>query len=124
MDSKKWRYIFTSFVVGILIVSYASYVNSAWAGNRGYNGLDKGYVVAKSRFGNGSVIGAVRKAAKGLQVRTPGGNWIYCRASCSETLRAETVDQWENQGEMIGVGTAPLECGIFGCLDLTEKFRD
>lgn len=109
---------------GILLVLQVTSVEAEWVRNRGYNGIDKGYVVAQSRYGNGSVSGPVRKGPKGLQVRTPGGNWFYCRASCSETLRAETVDQWENQGEMIGVGTAPLECGIFGCLDITARFRD
>lgn len=84
--------------------------------DRGYNGLEQGFVVANSRFGNGSVRGSVRRARNGNQVQLPGGTWVYCRASCSETLRVQTVDMFENQGSMIGFGTAPLECGIFGCL--------
>lgn len=120
--SKSIFYFIT--LIGLIVVLLGTSSHAGWNRNRGYNGLDQGYVIAQSRYGNGSVSGPVRKGPKGLQVRTPGGNWFYCRASCSETLRAETVDQWENQGEMIGVGTAPLECGIFGCLDVTERFRD
>lgn len=56
-----------------------------------------GYVVAESRFGNGTVRGAVRQTSVGPQVQLPGGSWVYCRRSCSETLRAETVDFWEAQ---------------------------
>lgn len=58
---------------------------------------DRGYVVAQSRFGNATVRGAVRPTSLGPQVQLPGGAWIYCRRSCSETLRAETVDFWEAQ---------------------------
>lgn len=75
------------------------------------------YVVAESRFGNGTVTGAVRPARYGFQVRMPGGTWIDCRRSCSETLRVETVDFWENQGR----DRIDNECGIFGCL--TREFR-
>lgn len=56
------------------------------------------YVVAESRYGHGSVSGPVRMGRVGPQVRLPGGNWIDCRRSCSETLRQETVDFWENAG--------------------------
>ncbi len=50
--------------------------------------------------------------ANGPQVRHPGGAWYYCRRSCSETLRVETVDVFEAQA---GYGA---ECGVLGCLDL------
>lgn len=83
----------------------------AWR-DHGYNGLEKGYVVARSRFGNGSISGPVRVTSLGPQVRLPGGTWEYCRRSCSETLRVETVDQWEARQ---GIGK---ECGIFGCLSV------
>lgn len=56
-----------------------------------------GYVVAQSRFGNATVRGAVRHTSLGPQVQLPGGSWVYCKRSCSETLRAETVDFWEAQ---------------------------
>jgi hypothetical protein len=58
----------------------------------GYGGS---YVVAESRFGNGVMRGAVRPTSLGPQVQLPGGSWTYCKRSCSETLRAETVDFWE-----------------------------
>ena len=76
-----------------------------------------GYVVAESRFGNGTVQAPVRQAAKGWQVRLPGGSWEYCRRSCSETLRVETVDRWEGK---LGNGSVGFgdECGIFGCLEI------
>ena len=56
-----------------------------------------GFVVAESRFGNGTVRGAVRQTSVGPQVQLPGGSWVYCKRSCSETLRAESVDFWEAQ---------------------------
>jgi hypothetical protein len=74
--------------------------------------------VAVSRFGNGTVTGPVRLGARGgLEVRLPHGTWVACRRSCSETLRVETVDIFENKGDFAGYGTLQNECGIFGCLD-------
>ena len=55
-----------------------------------------GYVVAQSKFGNGSVVGPVRRTRVGWQVKTPGGSWLDCARSCSETLRVNTVDFWQN----------------------------
>jgi hypothetical protein len=60
----------------------------------GYGG---GYVVTESWMGGGRVGGAVRRTPLGRQVQLPGGSWIYCRRSCAETLRAETVDFWDGQ---------------------------
>ena len=77
-----------------------------------------GYVVAESRFGNGTVSGPVRLGRVGYQVRMPGGTWIECRRSCSETLRVETVDFWENQGR----DRIDNECGLFGCLTWSRRF--
>jgi hypothetical protein len=57
----------------------------------------RGFVVAESLFGNGTVRGAVRQTSLGRQVQLPGGSWVYCQRSCAETLRAETVDFWEAQ---------------------------
>jgi len=63
----------------------------------GYGG--EGYVVAESRWGHGTVSGPVRRGPHGLQVRTPGGNWIDCvRNNCRETLRLKTVDLFETMG--------------------------
>ena len=78
--------------------------------------LERGYAIAESRYGNGTIRGRVRPTNLGPQVQTPGGNWVYCRRSCSETLRVETVDFWEAQQDY-GGGLA-AECGLFGCLDL------
>jgi hypothetical protein len=86
--------------------------------SRGSNGGPDGIVVAVSRHGNGTVSGPVRRTRTGLEVRSPGGNWYGCRASCSETLRVQTVDLWENGGSLVGAGDAANECGIFGCLEL------
>ncbi|MBL8566701.1 MAG: hypothetical protein JNM89_13380 [Hyphomicrobiaceae bacterium] len=82
----------------------------------GYNGLRDGYVVAHSRFGNGSITGAVRQTSVGPQVRLPGGTWEYCRRSCSETLRVETVDYWEGRSD--GASGLSQECGLLGCLSV------
>lgn len=79
-------------------------------------GAERGYVIARSRHGNGSVAGRVRETHLGPQVQLPGGNWEYCRRSCSETLRVETIDFWEGRADT-GGGLAS-ECGIFGCLEI------
>jgi hypothetical protein len=76
-----------------------------------------GYVTAESRFGNGIVSGPVRPARYGWEVRLPGGTWVGCRRSCSETLRVETVDFWEGN-VAAGQGQFAGECGIFGCLEI------
>ena len=70
-------------------------VTSSEAGRRDKPSDD--YAVAESRFGNGTVIGPVRHSRLGPQVRTPGGNWLDCERTCSETLRVNTVDFWQNQ---------------------------
>ncbi len=56
-----------------------------------------GIVTAESNFGNGTVSGAVREGRNGLEVQMPGGSWIDCGRSCSDTLRRQTVDFWQNQ---------------------------
>jgi hypothetical protein len=86
----------------------------------GYNGLKEGYVIARSRHGNGSASGPVRMTDLGPQVRLPGGTWEYCRRSCSETLRVETVDFWE--GRQDGQNGLTQECGIFGCLGFSYEW--
>lgn len=81
------------------------------AGRRGYDNYG-GQVVAESRFGNGTVVGAVRQTRLGPQVRTPGGSWLYCKRSCSETLRVNTVDFWQNEGA--GGSPTDQEDGLLG----------
>jgi hypothetical protein len=80
------------------------------------------YVVAVSRHGNGSVSGPIRATSTGYEVRLPRGTWVACRRSCSETLRVETVDIFENEGSLTGYGTAMNECGIFGCLEIGRRW--
>jgi len=78
------------------------------------------HVTAESRFGHGSIEGKVRGTNLGPQVQLPSGIWIYCRRSCSETLRVETIDFFEantNSPPQPGQGGVGSECGIFGCLD-------
>ncbi len=89
--------------------------------------IDVDTVVAESRFGNGSVTGAVRNTSLGPQVQLPTGRWVYCRRSCSETLRVETIDFNENNAQWLGGGGLANECGIFGCLDIgfgRRRYRD
>ncbi len=54
------------------------------------------YVVAESWYGKGTATGPVRPGRVGWQVRLPGGTWIDCVRSCSDTLRRNTVDFWES----------------------------
>ena len=75
-----------------------------------------GLVVAHSRFGNGTIRAPVRSTTMGWEVLLPGGRWVYCRRSCAETLRVETIDFFNANGA--GTGQLTNECGIFGCLDL------
>jgi hypothetical protein len=85
---------FASGFAGTLIGSAVLDAAAAQGHGRGAHG-GSGYVVAESRFGNGVVRGAVRRTSLGPQVQLPGGSWVYCKRSCSETLRAESVDFWE-----------------------------
>lgn len=99
--------------LGALVVVSATTADAGY--RRAPENLSAGYVVAESQYGNGSVSGPVRMTGLGPQVRSPGGNWYYCRQSCSETLRVETIDFWEAQTNY--GSTAAAECGgIFGCL--------
>lgn len=112
------KFAITSCLTIALGIVFAAAPADAGFRNRGYNGLEQGGVTAVSKYGNGSVSGPVRRARNGLEVRLPGGTWVGCRASCSETLRVQTVDFWENDGRLVGAGSAANECGIFGCLEL------
>lgn len=87
-------------------------------------GPTQGYVVAYSHDGNGSIKAPWRDTARGRQVRLPHGTWVYCRTSCSETLRVQTIDIWANvnNGSLIGAGTIQNECGVLGCLHWEWSF--
>ncbi len=123
MFSRRPNALLVAMIGGLFATSIAP-AAAEFRRDRGYNGVEKGYVIANSRFGNGSVRGSVRQARNGLQVQLPGGDWVFCRSTCSETLRVQTVDQFENGGRLIGYGTFGMECGIFGCLSLGARWRD
>jgi hypothetical protein len=55
-------------------------------------GPERDAAYAESRFGNGRVSGPVRSTSTGYEVRLPGGTWIACRRSCSETLRVSMAE--------------------------------
>jgi hypothetical protein len=101
-----------------VLVAVLALGDAASAGARWRGAPEGGQVTAVSRHGNGSVSGPVRATSTGYEVRLPGGTWVACRRSCSETLRVETVDIFETGGSVTGYGTAMNECGIFGCLTL------
>jgi hypothetical protein len=122
MHVRRPNALILALATGLTLTSLAP-ADAGFRRDRGYNGVEEGGVVAHSRYGNGSATGRVREARNGLQVQLPGGTWEYCRASCSETLRVETVDKFEN-ADLKGYGTAAQECGIFGCLDVGIGWRD
>ncbi len=74
-----------------------------------------GEVTAESRYGKlETVSGPVRRKGQDrLEVRLPGGTWIECTQSCSETLRRQTVDFWENYGGHSG-GRGNINGGVDG----------
>lgn len=108
--------LFIGFTAAVCLLAMTIATPADARGYKGYNGLDRGYVVAHSRHGNGRMSGRVRPTNLGPQVQLPSGHWEYCRRSCSETLRVETVDFWEGRDN--GEVGLSQECGIFGCLDI------
>lgn len=96
----------------IALLAVAATLATATADAQGYRHRgpsERGdYVVAESRFGRGTVSGPVRPGPTGWQVRLPDGTWIDCVRSCSDTLRRQTVDFWDNatgaQGKDAGRG--------------------
>ncbi len=111
------RYAFSLTALTLATVAFAN-LDSAAARSRRAPAFDGGYVVVESRYGNGSVTGAVRETSVGPQVQLPGGHWEYCRRSCSETLRVQSVDFNQGDDVHLGKGTLGNECGIFGCLEV------
>jgi hypothetical protein len=57
------------------------------------------HVYAESWQGFKRVVAPVRRAEFGDQVRLPGGTWVYCERSCEYTLRKQSLDFWEGQGQ-------------------------
>jgi len=103
--------------VVVAVIALATISGYAFAGPRAVSKV-LGYVVAYSHDGNGSIRAPYRNTDVGYQVRLPRGTWVYCKTSCSETLRVNTIDVWANvdSANPIGVGTLQQECGIAGCL--------
>ena len=110
------RYPFAAAVV----MALAALAMAAAPANAGPRAVSKilGYITAHSHDGNGSIRAPYRATDVGYQVRLPRGTWVYCKTSCAETLRVNTVDVWANvdNASPIGVGTLQAECGIAGCL--------
>lgn len=66
------------------------------------------YVTAESRYSGATITAPVRQGPRGrLEVRLPGGTWLECARSCSDTLRRETVDFWKERGMPRGGGDGP-----------------
>jgi hypothetical protein len=109
-----------SIALGVLAVLSVVPViaSSAEARQRRNHDTRDDYVTAVSRHNNGQVTGAVRGTDLGPQVQLPTGRWVYCRRSCSETLRVESIDFNQGDDVYLGKGTLGNECGIFGCLDI------
>lgn len=111
-----WRYMaaYRGLACAALIAACTAIVDAAQAATQ--SPYPDGFVIAHSHFGNGSIRAPVRPSALGWEVRLPGGHWAYCRRSCAETLRVETIDFFD--ANSAGAGQLSNECGIFGCLDL------
>lgn len=97
-------------------LTFTGTVSEAGSYKRGHN--KSSYIVAESVSGNGRVAGRVRQTRIGPQVQLPGGNWIYCRRSCSETLRVSTIDFWESDEGAGSRNATTNESGIFGNLGI------
>lgn len=115
--------IFAKAMRRVAVIAALTALLPAAASEAGFKRLRSDYepgevVVAKSRHGNGTVTGIVRPARYGWEVRLPHGTWVSCRRSCEESLRVQTVDMFENQGELYGYGTVQNECGLLRCWSL------
>jgi hypothetical protein len=84
-----------ALLVSVAIPVAAGLVAPAEAGSRRAEAPRAGYVTAESRYSMDTITAPVRLTAQGRrEVRLPGGTWIECRRSCSNTLRQETIDFW------------------------------
>jgi hypothetical protein len=111
-------------IAALLAAAACSLTIASAVAGRSQGAPVQGYVIAYSHDGNGSIKAPWRDTKMGRQVRLPHGTWVYCRTSCSETLRVETIDIWANvnNGSPIGAGTIQNECGIAGCLHWSWSF--
>jgi hypothetical protein len=93
------RVLTSATLVALGLVSLASLSPSAEAWGTRKERFDRGYVTAESRYGGGTITAPVRPGPRGRpQVQLPGGTWIDCQQTCSDTLRRETVDFWQSRG--------------------------
>jgi hypothetical protein len=96
-----------AFVLGVALSAVGAAIPTVGpvaAADRNPPGI-VGYVTADSRYSGQSVSGPVRRGPQGrLEVRLPGGTWLDCGISCSDTLRRQTVDFWRNHGGRPGEG--------------------
>lgn len=100
-----WRGLALMAVGAAFVVASQSDADAHIYGKRFTRHNAHGYVVAESWYGRGRIRGRVRPTRLGPQVRLPGGTWIYCEITCTHTLRVNTLDFWENQGqESDGIG--------------------
>ena len=79
----------------VLVLSLATLVAPLLASTAQAARRDGDRVTGCSRYGRGCVSGPIRPARFGQEVRLPGGTWYPCAGDCRETLRAETVDFWD-----------------------------
>jgi hypothetical protein len=87
-------------ITGTLLVAAALVGSAAIAHAQARRGPAQGYVTADSRYSGSSVSAPVRTGPAGrLEVRLPGGTWLECGRSCSDTLRRETVDFWYDRAD-------------------------
>src|SRR5688572_31665280 len=84
-----------ALLLSAAIPAAAALIPPAEAGSRHAPEPRSGFIIAESRYGYGTITAPVRVSAEGRrEVRLPGGTWLECRRSCSNTLRQETVDFW------------------------------
>lgn len=102
------------WAIGLAVMAGASALCSllpapTHAERRAPAGATLGYATAESRYGNGRAVrGPVRRGSHGrLEVRLPGGTWMECGRSCSDTLRRETVDFWRANRDGRSSGDGP-----------------
>jgi len=106
----------TGLIAVFALVTVAAPLKAS--GRRGDKIYPGSYVIAESEFGNGTVRGRVRQTQLGRQVQLPGGSWVYCSNSCTETLRVKTVDFWQSDEGAGPDASITHDVGIFGKLDL------
>jgi hypothetical protein len=86
--------LIAAVAVACAVGALAPAANADWV-RRAHREPAVGFVAAESRYSSQTIAAPVRISAIGRrEVRLPGGTWIECHRSCSETLRRETIDFW------------------------------